>query len=122
MRSTNKPKLSRKELLDRYHYDPATGALTRRYKMGRYEAGGQVGKLDGAGNRILRLKLEDGSYGMMAMGRVLWFLVTGVLPDRYVRYRDNDNTNFRANNLSLGRLINTPEKLAKHAAQTAKGK
>lgn len=106
MLQVNQPPISREELLRKYTYDPITGALTRNYDMGRYKAGGQVGKCDAAGNRILRFKFEDGHFGMIALGRLIWFIVTGTLPDRYVRFRDNDNTNFAASNLYLGRLIN----------------
>lgn len=117
MRQINVPLLSRAELLDKYHYDPLTGALVRKYKMGRYEVGGQIGKVDAKGNRIIRLKMKSGGYGMMALGRFIWFLVTGTLPNNYVRYKDGDNTNFRADNLKLGRQINTPENIYKHAVE-----
>lgn len=121
MRQINTPPISREELLRKYTYDPATGALTRNYDMGRYPKGGQVGKCDAKGNRVLRFKFNDGRFGMIALGRLIWLIVTGTLPNRYVRFRDNDNTNFAANNLYLGRLINSEANLAKQAAQTTGG-
>lgn len=117
MRQTNTPPITREELLRKYTYDPRTGALTRNWDMGRYPKGGQVGKCDAKGNRVLRFKFDEGHFGMIALGRLIWFIVTGTLPNRYVRFRDGDNTNFAANNLYLGRAINTPENIAKNKAK-----
>jgi hypothetical protein len=81
-----------------YNYDPATGNLTRKVPMGRYPAGGIVGKWDVHGFRVT--KIDGRTY---TLARIIWLMVTGRLPVLRVNFRDGDRTNLRASNLSLVR-------------------
>jgi hypothetical protein len=87
---------------DHYAYDPETGALTRKVRMGRYEAGALVGKFDVHGFRVT--KIDGRTY---TLARIIWLMVTGRLPTKYVNFRDGDRTNLRASNLSMVHPVGT---------------
>lgn len=86
--------LTLERLKELFHYDPATGMLTRLVSMGNSQAGAQVTSTNGDGYRIVAIDRKR-----YKVARVAWFYMTGEWPVAQVDHKDLDRLNDAWSNL-----------------------
>lgn len=81
-------------IAEAFSYDPATGILTRRFKGGH--------------TRLVGVKNKHGGYTKVGFNgreypahRLIWWLVYGALPDRFIDHVNGDKCDNRLANLRL---------------------
>jgi hypothetical protein len=77
-----------------YTYDPLTGNVTRKYKIGQHKAGETIGSYDDAG--YIKVSVYETSYRLHT---IIWLMVYGRRPDEMIDHIDGDRTNNRQSNL-----------------------
>lgn len=87
-----------KELL---HYDPETGAFTRRQAVGKLKAGAVFGSLNGHG--YLHGWLDGRN--LFKCHRLAWFYVHGQMPTAHIDHIDGVRDNNRISNLRLTNYV-----------------
>jgi hypothetical protein len=76
------------------HYDPETGAFTRRVAVQGYFAGTPVGHVGNQGHLTIRVDRK-----LYLASRLAWLYVNGQWPEREIDHRDCDSLNNRIANL-----------------------
>lgn len=85
-------------LQQKFNYDPNTGAVSYRFKSGKYPAGAEAGSLSDDGYRVLKVPYA-GRRTQIACHIIAWALSYGEYPVGDVDHRDTIRTNNRLSNL-----------------------
>ncbi len=93
----NQSRLSRERLLEVLSYDPDTGFLSWKKRIGPVRPGKRAGSLSGCPDyRYREVQIDGIGY---YEHRLIWFYVTGEWPKSEIDHRDTDATNNKWSNL-----------------------